>query len=61
MIQITITLDEAGQVQVSGPINDKILCLGLLDLAHNVILNRPAVQESKIVKPNIHVLGKKTS
>lgn len=37
-IILTITMTPQG-IQVGGPINDKILCLGLLELAKPVILN----------------------
>ena len=44
-IILTITLNKDG-VQVGGPINDKVLCLGLLELAKPAILNYDA---SKLV------------
>ena len=44
-IILTITLTPQG-VQVGGPINDKVLCLGLLELAKPAILN---YDPSKIV------------
>ena len=37
-IILTISLTPQG-VQVGGPINDKVLCLGLLELAKPAILN----------------------
>lgn len=37
-IILTITMTPQG-IQVGGPINDKILCLGLLELAKPAILN----------------------
>lgn len=37
MIEIKIMLTQDGQVQVSGPLHDKILCLGLLEMAKQTI------------------------
>ena len=46
--QITITVDEKGKLNVSGPLQDKILMLGLLELAKGVVLNfKPQVQIPK--------------
>lgn len=36
-VQLIITLDERGQIQVQGPIADKMTCYGLLDLAKEAI------------------------
>jgi hypothetical protein len=38
MIQLTITLDpQTAQIGVSGPINDKTLCYGMLESAKDAI------------------------
>lgn len=43
MIQLTITLDEkTGQLQVSGPIENRMLCYGMMDLAKDVIREQHA-------------------
>lgn len=48
MIQLTITLDEkTGNLQVTGPIQDRILCYGMLELA------KATIQEQAAVKPSI--------
>ena len=44
-IILTITMTPAG-IQVGGPIHDKLLCMGLLELAKPAILN---YDPSKIV------------
>lgn len=36
-VQLIITLEESGQVGINGPINDKVLCYGLLDCAKDAI------------------------
>lgn len=38
-IQLTITIDEAGQPHVSGPVNDLILALGLLELGKKLVID----------------------
>jgi hypothetical protein len=37
--QLTITLDEQGNVGINGPINNKVLCYGLLELAKDALRN----------------------
>jgi len=36
-IQLTITVDDNGRPNVSGPIHDKLLCYGLLEIAKETI------------------------
>lgn len=36
-IQLVITLTPEGQVQVAGPLNDRVLCYGLLESARDAI------------------------
>ena len=36
-VQLLIEMNEQGQVNVSGPINQKMLCYGLLDCARDAI------------------------
>lgn len=40
MIQLVITLDATGQVRVSGPLTNAVLCCGLLEVAKKTILER---------------------
>ena len=37
MIQITITLHDDGQLTVSGPLQNKVMAYGILELAKDVI------------------------
>ena len=37
-IQMTIILDDKGNLNVNGPLQDKILCLGMIRLAETVVL-----------------------
>ena len=55
MIQIIITADERGQVQVSGPLQQKAICLGIIELAKSAILNQ---KESNIVIPDLNTISK---
>ncbi len=54
MIQLTITMDDAGKVSASGPIQDKVLCYGLLEAAKDGIRQWHVEQTDgpKIVAPN---------
>ncbi len=36
-VQLVVTMDDAGAVQVSGPIDNLILCFGLLEVAKDVL------------------------
>lgn len=46
--QITITVDDKGKLNISGPLQDKILMLGLLELAKDAVLNfKPEIQIPK--------------
>jgi hypothetical protein len=36
-MEIVITMDEAGRVSVNGPLENKILCFGLLEVAKEAI------------------------
>lgn len=48
---LTITLDDAGQVQVNGPISNAVLSYGLLEVAKDLV--RAAGQQTgdRIVQP----------
>jgi hypothetical protein len=50
MIQLTITLDpQTSQIGVSGPINDKTLCYGLLESAKDAIRDHCEKNASGII------------
>lgn len=50
--QLVITMNVNGQVAVNGPVQDRILCLGMLELAKLAVLNyQPA---PKIVPAGVH-------
>lgn len=56
-IVLTITMDSAGSVQVNGPINDQILCYGLLEVARQLISKHIEQMHKQIlvVRPAVKV------
>jgi hypothetical protein len=50
-LQLVITLDEAGQVSVQGPIEQKIVCYGLLEVARDAIAEHHARLAQRLVQP----------
>jgi len=48
-IQIIVTVLPSGQVQVAGPIEDKVLCLGLLEMAKATVVAYQPPQKPSIV------------
>jgi len=48
---IVIKLRSNGTVHVEGPLQDKILSLGLLELAKQIVVNQKAEEPSKIIRP----------
>ena len=51
MLQLTITLQDDGQLQVSGPIQNKALAYGLLELAKDAIRNAETPKAPDIIVP----------
>lgn len=37
MIRLTITMDADGRIQIHGPIENRVLCYGLLGIAHDLV------------------------
>lgn len=51
MLTLTITYDpQTAQIGVSGPINDKTLCYGMLESAKDAIRDHCAKQASGIIQ-----------
>jgi len=46
--QITITLFEDGQIQVNGPLNDRILFYGMLEVARDSVLMRAGREGERV-------------
>lgn len=49
-IRITITMTPDGQFNMTGPLDNKVVCYGLLEMAKVAVTHH---QPSKIVRPNI--------
>lgn len=52
-LQLTIRLDPNGGVSVNGPIQDKIFCLGIMELAKDLILKFKPEEQKKIIVPEM--------
>ncbi len=51
-VQLVITMEENGHINVNGPIENKILCFGLLKIVEKIIMD---FQPPKVIVPNIVV------
>jgi hypothetical protein len=40
MTKIEITMDDSGKIKVSGPLENQLLCLGLIEVAKQVIIEQ---------------------
>jgi len=49
-IQLMISMDETGSVNVNGPIQNLLLCYGLLEMA-KVAIQAHAEQNKRLVQP----------
>lgn len=52
--EIRITLSDKGEVRIEGPIHDKVLCYGLLDIGKDIVRNFKAdsVLVPKLLMPD---------
>lgn len=48
-LQLVVAVDDTGQLNVNGPLHDKILCLGLLEAAKQAVLNYNPEAQPKII------------
>lgn len=48
---VTITLDDAGNVAVNGPIDNRLLCYGLLEVAKDTVTKHCEQMNNRIVQP----------
>lgn len=49
-VQLLLTLNRDGSLNVTGPIDDRVLCYGMLDYAKDVIREYQA-QKARLVLP----------
>jgi hypothetical protein len=50
--QLTITLTDDGQLNINGPIHNRLLCYGMLEVARDFIAKQEAAP-----KPQIAIVG----
>lgn len=59
-LKLTLTLHDDGQLQLDGPLHDKILCFGLLEVAKDAIRShqaKPRVQPVSVI-PSLPLNGR---
>jgi hypothetical protein len=57
MTKIEIIMEDSGKIKVSGPLENQLLCLGLIEVAKQVIIEQGKValltaMNSKVLKPS---------
>ncbi len=50
MVELRIVLDDHGRIAVTGPIENQLLCYGLLEMARDAIATN-AQQQQRLVQP----------
>lgn len=50
-VQIVITMTPDGQVSMTGPLENKVLVLGLLEIAKDLALRHKPEEAPKIIRP----------
>lgn len=48
---LVVTLTAGGQVRVDGPIDNRVICLGLLELAKEALAKHEQSKQNRIVQP----------
>jgi hypothetical protein len=51
MIELKITIDDRGQVSVSGPVDNVHMCYGLLEIARDIVYDRQQQNKQTVVPP----------
>jgi len=49
--ELLVKYNADGSVSVNGPINDRLLCYGMLEMAKDAVRDYNKERESKIIKP----------
>jgi hypothetical protein len=50
-VELLIAVNDTGQVQVTGPIENKVLCYGLLAAAQDAVRDYHAIAAQRLVQP----------
>lgn len=56
-VELKITLDESGQVHVTGPLGNLILCYGMMDMAKDAIRAQAARQIQRPTPADVVAIG----
>jgi hypothetical protein len=56
-ISITINVTDDGKVGMVGPLHDKVLCFGLLEVAKDIVREHKSQQPSTIIPMNGRIPG----
>lgn len=59
MLQITIVLDSEGYLNITGPVDDKITMLGLLELSKQIIIQSETAIPAVKVDADVHSIRTK--
>lgn len=49
-ITLTVSMDETGKIAITGPIDQKVICYGLLEAATQAIAAHHAAKEKALVQ-----------
>ena len=53
MVKLTITFTDRGTVALEGPLQDKIFCFGLLEMAKEAVRNYGTKDEPRVLIPEV--------
>jgi hypothetical protein len=56
-VEIKIQLEESGQVLVTAPFENQLMCLGLMEIAKGVIIEQGKKPKSNIIIPEFKING----
>lgn len=57
-MQIVIDVNDAGQVSVTGPLENKVVMFGLLEVAKHVVAAHEVKEAPKILRPAMVPMGR---
>lgn len=59
-LELRITVSNTGEIRVYGPIQNKILCYGLLEIAKDIIKTYKPEEQSDIIVPQVAIVPKQS-
>lgn len=51
-MDLVIHIDDRGQVSLTGPIDNKLVCYGLLEVAKEIVADHHRQQQARLVQPS---------